>query len=240
MTDDLERLLAVQDLDTRADVLRHRRDHLPERDALASLQDALAALEAEAAPLRDRRHDIARAQQALEDEVALLADKTDGVNNTMYGGGITNAKELQSLQQELDALARRRGVLEDELLERMVEAEPVDGEIAAVAARQEAIDADAVTATAALAEVETAIDGELAMLEAERAELVDAMDAALVERYEKLRARLRGVGVSRLTGATCNGCHLTLPAAEVEQVRREAKETGIGTCPECDRLLVVG
>lgn len=238
-TDDLERLLAVQELDTAADVLRHRRDRLPERAELAARQDELAALEAASAPLRERRHEIARAQQALEDQIALVAEKADAVNATMYGGSVTNAKELQDLQAELDSLGRRRSSLEDQVLEQMVEAEPVDAELADVSTRREEIDGRAVAATAALVEAETTIDQELDSLEARRAEAVAGIDAGLLERYEKLRARLKGVGVARLEGATCQGCHLTLPAAEAEQVRRQARDEGIATCPECDRLLVV-
>jgi uncharacterized protein len=239
MTESLEQLLALQELDTNADVLRHRRDHLPERAELATLQDELAALEAASAPLRQQRHEIAKAQQALEDQIALVSDKVDNVNLQMYGGSTSNAKELQALQQELDSLGRRRSSLEDQVLEQMVAAEPVDAELAAVADKREALDAKAVDATAALVEAETTIDSELARLEAQRAALAAGIDAGLLERYEKLRARLRGVGVARLEGARCNGCHLTLPAAEAEQVRRQARDEGVATCPECDRLLVV-
>lgn len=239
MSDDLERLLAVQELDTAADVLRHRRDRLPEREELAARQAELAALEAEAAPIRERRHAVARAQQALEDEIASLAAKTDATNATMYGGSVTNPRELQSLQQELDALARRRSELEDHVLEQMVEAEPLDAELAGVDARRDAVDERAVAATAALAEAEAAIDGELAELDARRAAAVEGIDADLLARYEKLRSRLKGVGIARLDGTRCTGCHLALPAAEVEQVRRQARDEGVATCPECDRLLAV-
>lgn len=235
---DVERLLDLQDLDTAADQLRHRRDHLPEREALAAHQAALAALEAEAEPLRQRRHEIERVQKAAEDEIALLEEKIAKVNAALYGGS-TDVKELQSLQQELDALGRRKASLEDRVLEQMVEAEPLDAELAAIAARREAIDADAVAATAALAEAEAAIDAELAGIAERRAALVEGIDAGLLQRYEQLRARLRGVGIARFTGGTCQGCHLTLPAAEAEQVRKEARDRGLATCPECDRLLVV-
>lgn len=239
MTDDLDRLLDVQELDTAADVLRHRRDHLPERAELDSRQAALAALEAESAPLRERRHEVARAQQALEDEIALLAEKTDAVNATMYGSSVSNPRELQALQGELDSLARRRTTLEDRMLEQMVEAEPLDAELAAVAQRRESLDEGAIAATAALAEIETAIDAELADIDSRRAPLVAELDPELMARYERLRSRFKGVGVARFEGGKCNGCHLTLPAAEAEQVRREARDNGVATCPECDRLLVV-
>jgi uncharacterized protein len=239
MSDDLEQLLLVQELDTAADVLRHRRDHLPERAELDARQAALAALEAEAEPVREQRHEVARAQQALEDELALLAEKTASVNAALYGGTTANPRELQSMQDEIDALQRRRSTLEDRVLEQMVEAEPLDATLTAFDVRREALDEEAVSATAALVELESTIDAELGDIDARRAPAAGAVEPDLLARYEKLRARLRGVGVSRFEGGMCGGCHLTLPAAEAEQVRREARENGIATCPECDRLLVV-
>ncbi len=63
------------------------------------------------------------------------------------------------------------------------------------------------------------------------------LDAGLVDRYERLRARHGGVAVARLEGARCGGCHLDLSTAEVEAVR--AVEPGtFADCPNCGRLLV--
>lgn len=239
MADDFENLLAIQDLDTAADVLRHRRAGLPERAELAARHDALAALERDLAPTREERRRVERAQKALEDELATLAEKRATVEAQMYGGGSSNAKELQALQDELNSFDRRRAALEDEVLERMVEAEPLDAELEASAGQLGAIDEEAVSLTARLVEAETGIDAELADLDARRGPLAGAVDANLLARYEGLRARLRGVGVARLDGPKCTGCHLMLPAAEVEAVRRQARDEGIAICPECDRLLVV-
>jgi len=50
--DELHDLLAVQDLDTQADQLRHRRAHLPERARLDEVTTELAGVEADAAELR--------------------------------------------------------------------------------------------------------------------------------------------------------------------------------------------
>jgi len=239
MVDDLETILAIQDLDTAADVLRHRRNGLPERVELAARLEALAAADADLAPTRDERHRVARAQKALEDDLATLAGKRAEVEAQMYSGGSSNAKELQALQDELNAFDRRRSALEDEVLERMVEAEPLDAALAEGSERTSVIDEESVELTARLVEAESSIDAELAALDGQRAPLVGAVDAALLARYEKLRARLQGVGVARLDGQKCTGCHLTLPAAEAEAVRKQAKAEGIAECPECDRLLVV-
>lgn len=239
MADDFETLLAIQDLDTAADVLRHRRAALPERAELQARHDALAALERELAPTREARHALERAQKALEDELALLAEKRAAVEAQLYGSTSSNAKELQSLQEEIEAFDRRRAALEDQVLERMVEAEPLDAELEASASTRQALDEEAVALTARVAEAEAVIDAELAEIEAKRAPLAGGVAPALLTRYEGLRKRFGGVGVARLDGTTCTGCHLSLPNAEVEQVRRQARDEGVAECPECDRLLVV-
>jgi predicted nucleic acid-binding Zn-ribbon protein len=234
---DLDTLLAIQDLDTAADVLRHRRAVLPERGELATRHTALAAIEAALGPTREARHQVERAQKAIEDDLATLAEKRAHVEAQMYS--VTNAKELVTMQQELDSFDRRRAVLEDQVLEQMVEAEPLDAEIEASMASRSGLDEEAIALTAALAHAEADIDGQLAAIDEERGPLAASIEPALLARYEKLRGRLQGVGVARLDGHKCTGCHLTLPGAEVEQVKRQARDEGIAECPECDRLLVV-
>jgi predicted nucleic acid-binding Zn-ribbon protein len=239
MPDDFETLLAIQDLDTAADVLRHRREVLPDRVELNARNEALAALEADLAPTREERHRVERAQKSIEDEIASLAEKRSSVEAQMYGGGSSNAKELQALQDELDAIDRRRARLEDDVLERMVEAEPLDATLEASASERAGLDEEAMALVARVAEAEAAIDAELAELGVKRAPLVASVAADKLARYEALRSRLKGVGIARLDGTRCTGCHLALPAAEVEAVRRQARAEGIAECPECDRLLIV-
>ena len=59
----------------------------------------------------------------------------------------------------------------------------------------------------------------------------------LLSAYEPLRAQLGGVAVARLSGARCEGCHLEIPSAQLEAVRR-APEDSVVSCPECLRILV--
>ena len=59
----------------------------------------------------------------------------------------------------------------------------------------------------------------------------------LLATYSDLRSGLGGVAVARLNGARCEGCHLEIPSAELEGVRR-APEDSLVSCPECLRILV--
>ena len=58
-----------------------------------------------------------------------------------------------------------------------------------------------------------------------------------VGRIRLLRAKLGGVGAARLVNGRCTGCHLTLPATELDRIRREPPDALI-RCDQCGRVLV--
>jgi predicted nucleic acid-binding Zn-ribbon protein len=70
-----------------------------------------------------------------------------------------------------------------------------------------------------------------------RAERAADLPTDLAERYERLRARLDGVGAAKLVGDRCDGCHLNLSSVELERLRH-LRADEFATCPQCDRILV--
>ncbi|KAA0233030.1 MAG: hypothetical protein EDR02_15280 [Actinobacteria bacterium] len=80
------------------------------------------------------------------------------------------------------------------------------------------------------------MDAELAEVDEQRVSASEPIDAALLDSYEKLRSRLGGVAVARLVGSNCTGCHLTIPAVEVDRIKR-APENEVVYC-DCGRMLV--
>ena len=202
---DLHRLLDVQDRDLALDQLRHRRETLPDRTALAGHQQTMARLDRELAALAEQLTELTRAQKKLEDEIAIVDTKAASETKKLNSGTVTAPREIQSLSDEIDALARRKRSLEDDELELMEQAEPLTADVV--------------------------------RLRAERDAAVAEVPAALVERYEKLRAKLGGIAVARLDGDRCLGCHVSLPAMEVDAIRH-APEGTVVTHEECGRILV--
>jgi hypothetical protein len=84
---------------------------------------------------------------------------------------------------------------------------------------------------------EASIDDELGRVATSRAALVVGVPPALVTQYERIRARAGGVGVARLDGHRCTGCHLELPNREVDELRR-APADQVVLHEECGRILV--
>jgi predicted nucleic acid-binding Zn-ribbon protein len=229
--------LRVQHHDTAADQLRHRRAALPERSALESVQGALAALDAKLTEVIAQRHQVTRRQQRLEDEVASLDAKITELDRRLYSGTITAIRELQALQAEVESLKHRRSSVEDQVLEAMVEAEPLDAEVAQLERERAELAGKRDALAAAVTEAEAVIDAEL-QSERERRDVAAAgLPADLMRLYEQLRAKLDGVGVAALVNGTCQGCHLTLPAVEVARIKRLSDEALV-RCDQCGRILV--
>ena len=87
--------------------------------------------------------------------------------------------------------------------------------IARLTSAQPGLESAAGAARAPLEAAVAAIDGELASIAGARTELTGRLDAAHLDRYERVRARRGGVAVARLDGSRCGGCHLDLSTTEL-------------------------
>lgn len=233
-----EKLLELQDVDTRIAQLTHRRDQHPARAALADAITEREQLEADAITLFAQRDEVRQAQQRFEDEAASTDEKIAKVSDTLYSGTITSPKELESLQHELAMLKDRRGSFDESALEQMELAEPLDAAAAALDERRHAAADDVTTKENALTIALAEVGAELDAAAVERDAIAAVIDAALLEQYERIRVAAGGQGAARLgPGGRCEGCHLALPRAEYDALKH-APADEVHLCPECGRILV--
>ena len=237
MTDDLARLLAVQDLDTSITQLEHRRAVLVESSGLAAVEGQLAALQAERADAEARRAVLTATQKELEQQIAGISERRSVIEKRMYAATSSSGRDLQAMNEEVRHLTERRAELEELELVAMLEQDPIDAELAALRERTEPLEAEAADLRRQVAEGQVEIDGALSEALGSRAVEAAFLPTALSDRYETLRARLKGTGAARLVGSHCDGCHLELSSVEVEKIR--ALPPGdVATCEQCGRILV--
>jgi predicted nucleic acid-binding Zn-ribbon protein len=229
LTDDL---LELQRLDTTADQLAHRRANLPERAVAAEKEAALAEHRRAATASAARAQELELAIDALERDGEVLASQRKRLEAQLRT--VTAPREAEALMHELETIAGRRDELDDQELGHLEEQSELADTIARLAATQPEVESAVAGSRTALATAEATIDGELAAIGPAREEVVARLDASLVDRYERLRARLGGVAVARLEGSRCGGCHLDISTAELAEVR--AAE--LADCPQCGRMLV--
>jgi predicted nucleic acid-binding Zn-ribbon protein len=231
-------LLELQAHDSAIDRLSHRRGALPEDARLAELAKALATVDQLAAERDGSLATVRREQSRLEDEVDMVSRKARSEEERAVSGKVTSPKELTAIQEEVAALKRRQGVLEDELLERMEQRETLEAEQAELAARRERIAADEAEVTKARDAALVEIDRDLQAEGAAREALVPKVGEELRNLYDQVRAKQRGVGAAALVGNTCQGCRVSISALELAAIRKRPADE-VKRCENCRRILVV-
>lgn len=232
-----EPLLVVQQHDTHADQLTHRAETLPQREQIVRHERVVVDHDRRLAEVDDRHRDLTRSQQRFEDEISSLTERANQAEKRLYSGTVSNPRELQALQDDIASIRRRISQVEDDEFEVLELLEPVEASRAELMGERERLDDEGANLRASLAEAEAQIQAELADVRVERAEAVEAVDDDLWPTYDRLRAQLGGVAIARLVGSTCQGCHLALPAVEVDRIRHLPPDEPV-SCEECGRLLV--
>lgn len=238
MSDDhFQRLLSVQDHDTRIDQLRHRLDTLPERSSLAVRQQDRQRTLNQREALQMKRLELQRTLKRNEDELAALEDRRKREYDRLYSGEVTGTRELLTLQEEVDGLRSRCSDMESGALELMEAIEGIESDVWTLESSLEAADAEVVSAQQQLADAEATVQAEIDQETAARATEAAQIPEAALTSYDGLRARMGGVAVARLRNGTCEGCHLALSAMELDRIRH-APANELCHCEECGRILV--
>jgi uncharacterized protein len=231
------RLLDLAGLDTELGRLDHRRRSLPEIAELDRLNgqaartaDALVTAETELA-------DLDSEQARAERDVEQVRARIDRDRQRMDAGQVSSAKELESLQSEIQSLARRQSDLEEAVLELMERRESLEARRDGLAKTRDELAATIAEVTQrrdkALAEIGTEAD----KASASRVAVVSDEPSDLLVLYDKLREQHGGLGAAGLIRGSCQGCNLSLNSSDLAAIRAAAPDEVL-RCEECRRILV--
>jgi predicted nucleic acid-binding Zn-ribbon protein len=230
-----QRLLELAGVDAELNRIQHRRRAMPELAEIAEAErsvrqrkDAVVAAETAGA-------DLDRDIQRLERDVDGVRARVQRDKGMLAGAGVS-AKQASDLQHELDTLARRQSVLEDELLEVMEQREAIQANLDA--ARTELAAGEQILADAAARRDAAAgdLDAAEAGRQRDREPLVASLPADLLAVYERSRAR-QGVGAALLRARRCGACRLELDTQEISHIRT-APPNEVLRHEECGVIMV--
>jgi predicted nucleic acid-binding Zn-ribbon protein len=232
---DLEKLLVVQEHDTRSDQLRHRRATLPERRALTTIESVIVDLDSEARAAALEREGLVAKQDRMEVDLTADLRKTAEINRRLSQSVVP--REAEAFQAEAKVVAAHRSHLEDDILALMETIEPIEVRLGEIAAQRAELEARAAVAHEALAGAEAVIDAEVANVRAAREAAADGLPAELLTRYDRQRSRLGGIAVARLEHGHCTGCNLEISRGELDALLSRPPNALV-ECEHCGRLLV--
>jgi predicted nucleic acid-binding Zn-ribbon protein len=227
---DLERLIALQRLDSTALAAERRIAEVPERE-----RDFDARLEAGRQRVAAAREQLAGSQAArrnIEKDMALHQGRLTKFRDQLMA--VKTNVEYQAMQKEIAFAQTEVKTLEDQVLERMLEAdelaallERAEGDLASA---QREIEAE----RRALAADVDRLKASLAQLASERAAIVSALDPQILATFESVSRRRNGVAVAEARDGICTICHVRLRPQVFNTVRRNDQIT---QCDSCNRIL---
>jgi predicted nucleic acid-binding Zn-ribbon protein len=232
MTEDLRRLVRLQDLMLQADILNEKIAGVPAE--VARLEKDLLAVEGEIEQEKGSLQDLQKERRRLEMELM-------GVEGRMqkYQGQLSEVKtnkEYQAILHEIESCKAERGGLDEKILLDMEAADQATVAFKVHDDRLRAKRAETEAGKKALAQQAEALKAEKAAIEAEQEELKKSVPANFLEPFLKVARGRKGLALVAVRDELCGGCHVRVMPKLIQEVRRSI---GLIACDSCKRYLYV-
>ena len=230
MLPDLERVIALQKLDTTVHDAQKRLAEAPER--VAALDARLETARQQLADAKARVAENQAKRREIEKDVALHQGRLSKFREQAMA--VKTNQEYHAIQKELGFAQTEIKALEDRILELMLDADDQNAAVKrgekALADEQKAVDAEKKALTAESAQLETLLQ----QLANERKSVTGALDPKVLETFERVAKGRHGVAVAEARDAICTICHVRLRPQVFNNVRRN---DSIIQCDSCQRIL---
>lgn len=228
------KLFRLQQIDSQLDLMKSRL-----REVEAALEDdeelsqSTSKVELAEKNLQTARKTLKKA----EEEVQQQRLKIEQNEATLYSGKVRNPKELQDLQNEILALKRYLGVLEDRQLEAMLAEEEAEANKNTSDAELEATRTKFGQKNNDLTHEKEKILVDLGRFQEERQAAASTIQSEDLNLYTNLREKRHGIAVAKVTDRACSACGTTLSAVLLHATHSPNE---VNRCDNCGRILYIG
>lgn len=230
MNADLERLIALQRLDSAVTDARQRLAEAPDRER--SFEERLDGARQHVAAAKQLLTDSQTARRTIEKDVALHQGRLSKFRDQLMS--VKTNVEYQAFQKEIEFAQSEVKALEDQVLERMIEADDFATALkraeAELRSEEKAVEGDRQALSKELSE----LSDRLARLTSERTALVESLNPQALATFELVSKRRNGVAVAEARDGICTICHVRLRPQVFNNVRRNEE---IIQCDSCLRIL---
>jgi predicted nucleic acid-binding Zn-ribbon protein len=226
----LERIIALQRLDSTAHDAERRLADEPERERAldARLETARQAL----ASAKERLTESQNARRAIEKDVAMHQGRLSKFREQAMA--VKTNQEYHAVQHEIAFAQNEIKALEDKVLERMMEADDMTAAVkaaeTALAVEQKAVEQE----KRSLAAEQTDLRATLERVRGERSAVVAALSPQVFATFERIAQRRNGIAVAQARDGICTICHVRLRPQVFNTV---LKNEDIVQCDSCNRIL---
>lgn len=229
---DLLALYHVQELEL--DIIA-RTERIKSINAEMAGDAALEEARANFAAAQAAHQDAAKRATEHEHEIRAVVEKRSNSETTLYSGAVTNPKELQDLQMEVEALSRRKLTLDDEMLHLILERDDLGEKLSAVQASLDELTEAREEANIELQEEKDTLTTAVNNMLAERKSQVAEISPDLFRTYIRMRAPKANRPLAALRDNACTSCGIEQNIVVINAISRN---DDIVHCQNCGRILL--
>lgn len=231
MKAELQKLIALQNLDTSIRKLEKELEAIPERRAAIEGEFDRRAFEIRA--LESRRDEAKQTRARLENEAAEQKTRAERAERNLMSS--KKQDEYTAAIREADAARKQISALETQILEQMETLEQAEAALKERADEIATLNSDR-EARLKLFDEETRAQSELlAAQRMEREQVFASLPSSMSGMYSRIRARIRdGVAVAEARNRSCTACFMSLRPQVMAEIRRGEE---VITCDNCGRIL---
>lgn len=233
MEEKMRILINLQDCDIRLRDIQVKKEEAPKK--IQRLKEKLAAVEDQLEEEANRLEVYTGDRRQAEQEIEEIENRLKKANIKL--SNIKSNKEYQAALKEIDDLKREKLLWEDKVIDILEQVEALEAEYVTNRENGEETRQQFELDHSEILKILEALNRDLDQIEKKRMEFSQAVDPDLLKRYDSLRARKGGIGVSPVIKGVCQTCHLDIPPQEFNELLRGNK---LMTCPNCSRIIYWG
>jgi predicted nucleic acid-binding Zn-ribbon protein len=231
MKAELEKLIALQNLDTTIRRLEKELEAIPQRRAEIEGEFDQRAFEIRA--LENRRDEAKHARARLEIEAVDQRGRVERAERNLMSS--KKQEEYTAAIREADAARKQISTLETQILEQMESLEKAEAALSERADEIATLNSDREARLKAFDEESQRQSQQLIAARAERDQIFANLPKPMSAMYSRISARIRdGVAVAEARNRSCTACFMALRPQVMAEIRRGEE---IITCDNCGRIL---
>ena len=231
MKAELQKLIALQNLDTSIRKLETQQQAIPERRAEIEKEFDQRAFEIRA--LESRRDEAKHTRARLENEVVEQRGRAERAERNLMSS--KKQEEYTAAIREADSARKQISTLETQILEQLEQLEQAEASLKERADEVASLNSDREAKLKAFDEQTGTIGDRLAAARKERDEVFANLPKQMSGLYTRIKTRIRdGVAVAEARNRSCSACFMSLRPQVMAEIRRGEE---VLTCDNCGRIL---